>query len=334
MPEAAMPLKPKFCAQCGALLISRVLDERLREVCPACQTVFYRNPLPVAAIVMLNDSREVLLVQRRREPQQGMWCLPIGFAELDETIAEAALRELREEAGVQGRVLQMLDVDSYKSDFYGDLLIVTFEAEKIGGTEQAGDDALAVGWFPLDRLPPLAFNSNEKAIRACQDLHREEWAIRDSFLKLSTDHTQVMLSDVLVNMVIDHAEDIADLWLAEQRRSQTTRRYWDIDTTDLREKGVLALRQFGRWLRGYEAEEEIRAFYREIGALRKAEGFEPHEVFSSITLLRKSILTFAQTQDVLRRPIDAYRVLELDRRLILFFDRAMYHILRSFAEPA
>ncbi len=41
-----------------------------------------------------------------------------------------------------------------------------------------------MGYFPIDRLPPLAFPSNEKAIRLCADLHRDEWAIHDSFQRL------------------------------------------------------------------------------------------------------------------------------------------------------
>lgn len=97
-----MPLKPKYCSQCGALVAVQVLDGRARVVCHACGSVFYENPLPVAAAIVLNDRREVLLVKRRREPHRGEWCLPMGFAELGETIADAARRELREETGVEG----------------------------------------------------------------------------------------------------------------------------------------------------------------------------------------------------------------------------------------
>jgi ADP-ribose pyrophosphatase YjhB (NUDIX family) len=129
---------------------------------------------------VLDDSRRVLLV-KKFPPNEGMWCLPIGFAELGETIAEAALRELLEETGITGRTVRLIDADSWKSTFYGDLLVVTFEVEKLLGLETAGDDAEEVGYFPIDQLPPLAFPSNEKAIRLCADLHREEWAIRDSF---------------------------------------------------------------------------------------------------------------------------------------------------------
>jgi len=106
----------------------------------------------------------ILLVKRRDEPQQGRWCLPIGFAELGETIRAAALRELHEEAGITGRIVALLDVDSYASDFYGDLLIVTFEVRKTSGTERPGDDAAEVRYFPARALPPLAFSANDRAV--------------------------------------------------------------------------------------------------------------------------------------------------------------------------
>ncbi|MCK4413172.1 MAG: NUDIX domain-containing protein [Candidatus Eisenbacteria sp.] len=329
-----MSLTPLFCSQCGAELERRLLDGRQREMCPACGTVSYRNPLPVAAAVVLNKAREVLLVRRRQEPHRGEWCLPIGFAELDETIAQAALRELREEAGIEGSVLRLLDVDSYGSDYYGDLLIVSFEVAKTGGREAPGDDAEEVAYFPLDGLPPLAFASNERAIAACREVHQDEWAIRDSFARLQSDQpapaSAALLSDALVALIRDHAGEIADAWLEDVRSNPTTPSYGSYDPQELLGRGEQALSQFSRWLRGDEAEQEIRDFYRRLGAQRGAEGFAPHEVVSSLTLLRKHVWLFARRQGMWERPIDVYRVLELDRRLVLFFDRAVYQTIKGF----
>ena len=117
------------------------VGDRPREVCSVCGEIFYQNPLPAAAALVLDGDRRVLLVRRKFPPNQGMWCLPTGFAEMGETIAEAALRELREETGLTGRVARLIDADSWKSSFYGDVLVVTFEVDKLSGTETAGDDA-------------------------------------------------------------------------------------------------------------------------------------------------------------------------------------------------
>ena len=73
-----------------------------------------------------------------------------------------------------GKILRLLDADSFDSDFYGKLLIVTFEMEKVGGAELAGDDAEEVRYFPIAKLPRLAFSSNDKAVRFCAAAHEEE----------------------------------------------------------------------------------------------------------------------------------------------------------------
>lgn len=329
-----MPVTSRHCSGCGHPLEARTVDDRVREVCPRCGTVCYRNPLPVAATLVLNERREVLLVKRRHDPYRGRWCLPIGFAELDETIAEAALRELEEETGVRGRVVRLLDASSTVSDLYGDLLIVTFEVEKQGGSERAGDDADAVAYFPLAELPPLAFRPNETAIRACIDAHRDGWAIQDSFRHLQEDGPDAMLSDSLVALVRDHAREVAERWLGDVRTHPTTGSYARLDTDRLRERAATALLQFTRWLAGHGADAEAQGFYRALGAERRGQGVGLHEVLSSLTLLRRHVWAFARDQGVWSRPIDEYRVLELDRRVVAFFDRAMYEAALGYAGGA
>lgn len=325
-----MTLKAKYCSQCGAAVETRSIEGRRREVCSECGTVFYQNPLPVAACVVMNGSREILLVKRRNEPERGQWCLPIGFAETGETIAEAARRELKEEAGIDGQWLRLLDADSYQSDFYGDLLIVTFEMEKVGGIEKAGDDAAEVRYFPFDSLPMLAFTSNVKAVEACIHAHREEWAIHDSYERLQTDEGEELLSDPLVDLIIAHAGEVARLWLADVVANPTTRSYRDLDADELVERTIAALSRFGRWLRGREADAEVANFYQVLGRERRSQGFRQHEVLSALTLLRKHVWTHARGQGVWERPIDVYRVLELNRRVVLFFDKALYHTALGF----
>jgi 8-oxo-dGTP diphosphatase len=325
-----MPLKAKYCSQCGGDVKTRVIEERPREICSKCGVVFYKNPLPVAASVVLNQDREVLLVKRKNEPHKGMWCLPIGFAELGETIAEAARRELKEETGIEAQVLRLLDTDSHESDFYGELLIVSFELEKLGGVEQAGDDAEVVSYFPLNSLPTFAFSSNEKALKACAAVHEEEWAIEDSFKRLQAGEDEELLSDALVAFIRDHSDEVTQNWLAEVQSSPTTTSYRKVDPDQLRERIPELLSQFGRWLEGDEADQGVRALYRAIGQERKAQGFALHEVLSALTLLRKHMWTYARNHGVVKRPIDVYRVMELNRRIVLFFDKALYHTARGF----
>jgi ADP-ribose pyrophosphatase YjhB (NUDIX family) len=289
-------MKAGFCAECGGAILTRQVEGRQREVCGSCGRVFYRNPLPVAAAVVLDAERQVLLIKRRKEPRRGLWCLPMGFAELDETIGHAALRELEEEAGIQGRIVRLLAVESAKIAPYGDLLVITFEIEKTGGIEQAGDDAEAIMYCPLDRLPKLAFAAN-----------------------------------ALAALISRHAHEIAQGWLDEVRSHPTTPTYGRTDPAILLPRAVSALSQFSTWLSGLEDNQEIAGFYQRLGAERRDLGFELQEVISSLTLLRKHMLQQAMKLGVWKGALDAYRVLELDYRIMLFFDKAIYHTARGFA---
>ena len=93
-----------------------------------------------------------------------MWCLPMGFAKFNEDIEGAALRELAEEAGIKGRIVSLLDVRTSINCYYGNILVVSYVVECIGGELKAGDDAKDARFFPLDSLPELAFETNKKTI--------------------------------------------------------------------------------------------------------------------------------------------------------------------------
>jgi ADP-ribose pyrophosphatase YjhB (NUDIX family) len=307
-----------------------MVADRLREVCPVCNTVFYQNPLPAAGALVLDQDRRVLLVRRKYPPSKGTWCLPIGFAETGETIAEAALRELREETGVTGRILRMIDADSWSGAFYGDLLVVTFEVLKTAGTEQAGDDAEDLCYFAIDELPPLAFPSNEKAIRLCAELHRDDWAIQDSFEQLKRETGARMLSDSLAEFVASHAGYVARLWLADIRSSRTTEQYMRIDPELLLADCAAILQLLGHWLGGESTEQQIRDFYRDLGARRHSQGVQLHQMLSAIMLLKKQIWNFALSQGVWESPVEMYRIMELQSRFAVFFDKAMYNSSRGY----
>ncbi len=165
-----------FCNFCGGKLRRAVIEDKERQICGSCNHVYYENPLPVVSIVVQNHKGDVLLVKRAQEPSEGMWCFPIGFAECGETIQEAAVRELKEESGIDAVIVRLLDVMSDRTDTYGEVVVVTFVAEKTGGTEAAGDDACDVAYFPVAHLPELAFTSQKQALEklAAERGKREE----------------------------------------------------------------------------------------------------------------------------------------------------------------
>lgn len=324
-----MPAKAKFCPQCGTPAKTEVRNGEPREVCPTCDAVVYQNPPPLAAGVVLNQRREVLLVKCKRLREDGAWCLPMDAPQPGEPIAAAARRTIKKKTGIDTQFVRLLDTDSSQTEDQRDQLIVTFEMRKTGGTETPGPDAVAVAYFPLSRHPELVIPSNEKALRICADTHQEEWMIRDSFERLQSDQAKVMLSDAMIGFIKDRAEEVARVWLAEVCESPSTTSYRKLDQAELLEKAVTVLSQFGRWLSGTEADQEVTDYYFAIGRERKAQGFNAREVFSALTLLKKHMWIFARNHGVWERPIDLYRALELNRRIAVFFDKAIYHTMRG-----
>lgn len=122
----------------------------------------YPTPGLTSDAVVVRDD-QVLLVKRAKDPFAGAWALPGGFVDVGETTADACLRELREEAGVEGEVVDLLGVyDDPKRDPRGHVVSVAYLVRMVEGrAPRAGDDAAEVAWFDLDALPDLAFDHAE-----------------------------------------------------------------------------------------------------------------------------------------------------------------------------
>lgn len=103
----------------------------------------------------------VLLIERGAEPFRGAWALPGGFVGMEETPDEAALRELSEETGVSDVYLEQLyTFGAVDRDPRGRVVSVAYYAlvSLDGRTPSASTDARSARWFPLERLPKLAFD--------------------------------------------------------------------------------------------------------------------------------------------------------------------------------
>jgi 8-oxo-dGTP diphosphatase len=324
----------KYCPYCGTPTAIKKEGEIPRQYCNNCKTYFYENPLPVVSCIHCPD-RSLLLVKRGNNPYKGKWCLPTGFAETGESISEAALRELKEESGIRGKVISLVDVDSVKSRHYGDLTFITYEIEQTGGVLKPGDDATDVKYFPIEKLPELAFKSNTKAVKTFIRNKVDYWAILDSFnLSRSEDEPEqkkkFFLSDRLIEVIEKNADLIAGKWTEDVRAKRSTASYRMLEYSELLERGKRVIDQFGHWLKGLYTEKDNRDFYMEMGKTRKGEGYKSSEVISALSLIRKNIWEFALSQGMWNKTIDIYIALELERRMMLFFDKAAFYLSRGY----
>jgi 8-oxo-dGTP diphosphatase len=149
------------CHFCGESLVRRFIEGRERLYCRACARPIYDNPIPATCMVVVDAAGQVLLVKRSVEPKIGMWCLPGGFLELGETPEAGALRELAEETGLNGNIDALLGVCTTPSTQYGTVLMVGYLITDARGLLVAGDDAAQVRWFPVQDMPPIAFECHQ-----------------------------------------------------------------------------------------------------------------------------------------------------------------------------
>jgi 8-oxo-dGTP diphosphatase len=331
-----MKKQRKHCLYCGGEIIKKSEDGVLRDFCPCCNSYFYENPLPVVSTI-LESSRQILLVKRGKRPSKGLWCLPTGFAEAGESIEEAALRELEEETGIKGKIVKLLDVDSYKSRFYGDLLFLTFVVEQNGGKLCAGDDCSRARFWPVNKLPPLAFRSNKRALDAYIKSRKDYWAIFDSI-----EHTDKKalppavaknsLTRRLVNVIIKNKEKIIEQWLEDVVVNLSTSEYHKVEREVLYNICDRILSHLILWLGGLHDVGKIRNFYTKLGKERKKSGYKISGALSALSLIRKHIWTFALAQDALQKNLDLYMTFELQRRMTVFFDLATFYLTRGHEE--
>lgn len=112
-------------------------------------------PIPAVGVVCLRGD-EVLLIRRGTPPRLGEWSLPGGRIEPGERAAEAALRELREETGVEARIVGLLDVvDGIFPEADKHYVLIDYAAEWLSGEPRAGDDALEARFVALDQVEAL-----------------------------------------------------------------------------------------------------------------------------------------------------------------------------------
>ena len=154
-----------YCHYCGERLSSRFLEGVERLFCISCRTPIYQNPIPANCIVVVDENDQLLLVKRNVEPKIGHWCLPGGFMELNEAPEDSALRELAEETGLVGEMVDLLGVTTSPSSMYDTILMLGFLVRRFSGEIMAGDDASEVRWFRLDDLPEIAFDSHVRFVR-------------------------------------------------------------------------------------------------------------------------------------------------------------------------
>lgn len=152
----------RFCPRCGGPL-EKSQAPFVRYKCVACGKVHYLMP-KVGVGLLIAQRDQVLLARRAEEPCRGMWGLPSGYVEYEETLEEAAIREGQEELSVTVSLRGVHGVYSYRDDPRSPMVYIVFRAIAPDSIVAASDVAEAK-FFALDSLPhEIAFEGNRRAL--------------------------------------------------------------------------------------------------------------------------------------------------------------------------
>lgn len=154
----------KYCPFCSHQLDTVFWEGLSRKFCSKCRMIHYQNPKPTVAAIA-EQKGSILLVKRGVVPGKGLWTLPTGFMEINETPEEACLRELWEETGMEAKVIDLVDVQHEYQQIYGDLINITYHVKLLPGTPTAGDDAAGVALVPVKEVKDLGFISLNQAFK-------------------------------------------------------------------------------------------------------------------------------------------------------------------------
>lgn len=146
--------------------------ERVKDL--FCNETGYQTPkLDTRAAVFQQD--KILLVQENN----GLWSLPGGWVDVDLSVGENTIKEVKEEAGLDvmpRMVIAVQDRKKHNPEIYAYNICKVFVlCDLLGGSFQANSETIASGWFTMDSLPPLSENKNTRSqIQMCFDAVRAE----------------------------------------------------------------------------------------------------------------------------------------------------------------
>jgi len=155
----------RFCPCCAGPLERRRLkpSEPERPICGRCGFIFYLDPKIAVGTIIATTANRIVLVRRAIEPGYGKWVFPGGYVDRGEPLTIAAIREAREECGLEVRLDALVNIYSYPGRTP---VIAVYAATALGGELCVDEECLETAEFDAASLPwdELAFRSTHEAL--------------------------------------------------------------------------------------------------------------------------------------------------------------------------
>ena len=118
----------KYCQECGGPLHQVCIEGQMRPQCVTCGYIVFLDP-KVAAVVLIEQKRRLLMVNRGVEPALGEWAFPSGYVDRGESVEDAAVREVKEETGLSVTLNTMVGLYSGNGN---PVILVVYDARITG----------------------------------------------------------------------------------------------------------------------------------------------------------------------------------------------------------
>lgn len=182
-------MRELFCCKCATKCTTSMINGQMRENCPNCGFIYYRNPVPAVSVILI-DGVKIALGKRAGS---GKWGLPCGYIEYGEKFVDAAVREVKEEIGIDSEPLKIINVVS-NSLFSKISSVVIVMLSKPLSLELTADgvETIDAQWFDIDSLPTLEFDADKYIIGKLKESLSSQTELSGIFLsERQTSFTQV-----------------------------------------------------------------------------------------------------------------------------------------------
>jgi hypothetical protein len=138
------------------------------------------------------------------------------------------------------------------------------------------------------------------------------------------------ISQRLVTLIEKNADELTKNYISDVRKHPGTPTYHTFDEKKLYERAYLVYSQLGRWISRETTKEDIRKYYTALGAQRRREGFDFSEIVQALIILRRHVWLKVLSDGFLDSALDLQQALDLNNRVVLFFDRAIFFSAQGY----
>jgi ADP-ribose pyrophosphatase YjhB (NUDIX family) len=161
----------KYCPVCATALIEKNINHVNRPFCPACGFILFLDPKLVVVVVVRHDDH-FLLGKRNIEPGKGLWSFFGGYVDRGEKVEEAAIREVKEETGLDVQLEALIGIYSERENPH---VLIVYQASiinyQMSSLTMQPEEVSELAFFAREDLPILAFSIDQHILSDWEKLN-------------------------------------------------------------------------------------------------------------------------------------------------------------------